>query len=84
MGCRSEASPSRSSTRRDYVLALKGNQGVLAAEVEEAFIEADAKDYGSRERSARHRRARPRAGGDAPLSHPRRSVRRAAQRCGRA
>jgi predicted transposase YbfD/YdcC len=28
----------------DYVLALKGNQGTLAAEVEEAFIDADAKD----------------------------------------
>jgi len=29
----------------DYVLALKGNQEALAAEVEEAFIDADAKDY---------------------------------------
>jgi len=27
------------------VLALKGNQGTLAAEVEEAFIDADARDY---------------------------------------
>ncbi|MFE8032372.1 ISAs1 family transposase, partial [Thiohalocapsa marina] len=29
----------------DYVLALKGNQGTLAAEVEEAFIDADVRDY---------------------------------------
>jgi predicted transposase YbfD/YdcC len=38
--------PSRSSIRGgDYVLALKGNQGLLADEVEEAFIDADANDY---------------------------------------
>jgi predicted transposase YbfD/YdcC len=37
-------SPSRSSSRAaDYVLALKGNQETLAAEVEEAFIDADAR-----------------------------------------
>ena len=29
----------------DYVLALKGNQSTLAEEVEEAFIDADARDY---------------------------------------
>jgi hypothetical protein len=28
-----------------YVLALKGNQGALAEEVEEAFIDADAREY---------------------------------------
>jgi len=29
----------------DYLLALKGNQGTLEDEVEEAFIDADARDY---------------------------------------
>jgi hypothetical protein len=31
--------------RANYVPALKGNQSTFAAEVEEAFMKADAKDY---------------------------------------
>ena len=44
MGCRSKIAEPIIEQGENYVLALKGNQSVLAAEVEEAFIEADAKD----------------------------------------
>jgi predicted transposase YbfD/YdcC len=45
MGCRTKIAAQIIDQGGNDVLALKGNQGVLAAEVEEAFIEADAKDY---------------------------------------
>ena len=45
MGCQAKIAEQIVDQGGDYVLALKGNQGVLAAEVEEAFIEADAKEY---------------------------------------
>ncbi len=45
MGCRTKSAEQIIDQGADYVLALKGNQGTLAAEVEEAFIDADAKDY---------------------------------------
>jgi predicted transposase YbfD/YdcC len=45
MGCQTKIAEKIVERGGDYVLALKGNQGVLAAAVEEAFIDADAKDY---------------------------------------
>jgi predicted transposase YbfD/YdcC len=45
MGCQTKIAGQIIEQEGDYVLALKGNQGTLATEVEEAFIDADAKDY---------------------------------------
>jgi predicted transposase YbfD/YdcC len=45
MGCQTKIAEQIIAQGGDYVLALKGNQGTLAAEVEEAFIDADARDY---------------------------------------
>jgi predicted transposase YbfD/YdcC len=45
MGCQTKIAEKIVERGGDYVLALKGNQETLAAEVEEAFIDADAKDY---------------------------------------
>jgi predicted transposase YbfD/YdcC len=45
MGCQSAIAEQIVAQGGRYVLALKGNQGTLAAEVEEAFIEADAQEY---------------------------------------
>jgi len=45
MGCQTKIAEQIIAAGGDYVLALKGNQGTLAEEVEEAFIDADAKDY---------------------------------------
>ena len=45
MGCQTKIAEQIVDAGDDYVLALKGNQSTLAAEVEEAFIDADAKDY---------------------------------------
>ena len=45
MGCQKKIAQQIRDQGGDYVLALKGNQGTLADEVEEAFIDADAKDY---------------------------------------
>lgn len=45
MGCQRAIADQILAQGGDYVLALKGNQGALAAEVEEAFIDADAGDY---------------------------------------
>lgn len=45
MGCQKKTAQQIRDQGGDYVLALKGNQGTLADEVEEAFIDADAKDY---------------------------------------
>lgn len=45
MGCQVKIAEQIIDQGGDYVLALKGNQGALAAEVEEAFVDADAKDY---------------------------------------
>lgn len=45
MGCQTKIAAQIIEQGGDYVLALKGNQETLAAEVEEAFIDADAKDY---------------------------------------
>ena len=45
MGCQKAIAEQIITQGGDYVLALKGNQGTLAAEVEEAFIDADARDY---------------------------------------
>jgi predicted transposase YbfD/YdcC len=45
MGCQIAIAAQIVAQGGDYVLALKGNQGTLAAEVEEAFIDADAKEY---------------------------------------
>lgn len=45
MGCQTKIAEQIVEGGADYVLALKGNQGTLADEVEEAFINADAKDY---------------------------------------
>lgn len=44
MGCQTKIAEQIIDQGGNDLLALKGNQGVLAAEVEEAFIEADAKD----------------------------------------
>ena len=45
MGCQTKIAAPIRAHGADYVLALKGNQGTRAAEVEEAFISADAKGY---------------------------------------
>ncbi|NEV64061.1 ISAs1 family transposase [Thiorhodococcus minor] len=45
MGCQSAIAEQIVAQGGDYVLALKGSQSTLAAEVEEAFIEADAREY---------------------------------------
>ena len=45
MGCQTKIAEQIIRQGGDYVLALKGNQETLAAEVEEAFIDADAKNY---------------------------------------
>ena len=45
MGCQTKIAAQIIDQGGDYVLALKGNQSTLAAEVEEAFIDADAKAY---------------------------------------
>ena len=45
MGCQTKIAEQINAQGADYVLALKGNQGTLATEVEDAFISADAKDY---------------------------------------
>jgi predicted transposase YbfD/YdcC len=45
MGCQTKIAEQIVAQGGDYALALKGNQGTLAAEVEEAFIDADARDY---------------------------------------
>ena len=45
MGCQVKIAEQIIDQGADYVLALKGNQETLAAEVEEAFIDADAKGY---------------------------------------
>ena len=45
MGCQKKIAQQIIDREGDYVLALKGNQGLLAEEVEEAFIDADAADY---------------------------------------
>ena len=45
MGCQTKIAEQIISQGGDDVLALKGNQETLAAEVEEAFIDADARDY---------------------------------------
>ena len=45
MGCQTKIAEQIITQGGDYVLALKGNQETLAAEVEEAFIDADARDY---------------------------------------
>jgi predicted transposase YbfD/YdcC len=44
MGCQTKIAEQIIAQGGDYVLALKGNQETLAAEVEEAFIDADARD----------------------------------------
>ncbi len=45
MGCQTKIAEQIVEAGGAYVLALKGNQGTLAEEVEEAFIDADAKEY---------------------------------------
>ncbi|WP_242513592.1 ISAs1 family transposase [Halochromatium salexigens] len=45
MGCQTAIAEQIIGQGGDYVLSLKGNQETLAAEVEEAFIDADARDY---------------------------------------
>jgi predicted transposase YbfD/YdcC len=45
MGCQTKIAEQIINQGGDYVLALKGNQETLAAEVEEAFIDADARGY---------------------------------------
>ena len=45
MGCQRTIAKQIIDQGGDYLLALKGNQETLAAEVEEAFIDADARDY---------------------------------------
>lgn len=45
MGCQTKIAEQIIAQGGDYLLALKGNQETLAAEVEEAFINADACDY---------------------------------------
>ena len=45
MGCQTKIAEQINAQGAHDVLALKGNQGTLATEVEDAFISADAKDY---------------------------------------
>lgn len=49
MGCQTKIAEQIIEQEGDYVLALKGNQSTLASEVQEAFIDADAKDYAGME-----------------------------------
>lgn len=52
MGCQTKIAEQIIDQGGNYLLALKGNQGVLAAQVEEAIIAADAKDYAGVESEA--------------------------------
>lgn len=52
MGCQTKIAEQIIDQGGNDLLALKGNQGVLAAQVEEAFIAADAKDYAGVESEA--------------------------------
>ena len=45
MGCQTKIAAQIIAQGGDYLLALKGNQETLEHEVEEAFIDADARDY---------------------------------------
>jgi predicted transposase YbfD/YdcC len=45
MGCQKVIAEKIVDRGGDYVLALKGNQSALSEQVEEAFINADARDY---------------------------------------
>jgi predicted transposase YbfD/YdcC len=45
MGCQKAIAEKIVDQGGDYVLALKGNQGTLAEQVEEAFVDADARNY---------------------------------------
>ena len=45
MGCQTKIAAQIIAQGGDYLLALKGNQETLEREVEEAFIDADARDY---------------------------------------
>lgn len=45
MGCQKAIAEKIVAQGGDYVLALKGNQGALAEQVEEAFIDADTRNY---------------------------------------
>ena len=45
VGCQVKIAALIHARGAQYVLALKGNQERLAEEVEEAFIDADARDY---------------------------------------
>jgi len=45
MGCQKKIARKIVEQGSEYLLALKGNRGILADEVEEAFIDADARDY---------------------------------------
>lgn len=45
MGCQKAIAQKIVEQGGDYVLALKGNQSTLSEQVEEAFIDADARDY---------------------------------------
>ena len=45
MGCQKAIAEKIVDQGGDYVLALKGNQSTLSEQVEEAFIDADARDY---------------------------------------
>ena len=45
MGCQKAIAEKIVERGGDYVLALKGNQSSLCEQVEEAFIDADARDY---------------------------------------
>jgi predicted transposase YbfD/YdcC len=49
MGCQTKIAEQIIDAGADYVLALKGNQSTLAEEVEDAFIDADARDYADME-----------------------------------
>jgi predicted transposase YbfD/YdcC len=53
MGCQTKIAEQIVAQGGDYVLALKGNQGKLAAQVEDAFIDADARDYADVESESR-------------------------------
>jgi predicted transposase YbfD/YdcC len=48
-GCQTKIAEQIIDAGADYVLALKGNQSTLAEEVEDAFIDADARDYADME-----------------------------------
>jgi len=49
MGCQTKIAEQIIDAGADYVLALKGKQSTLAQEVEQAFIDADARDYANME-----------------------------------